>query len=82
MDGGKVHNLPKIQQLLVAVQKPQAIAIVHVPGHQAAKTPEAVGNNLANEAVKLKDPQLKKPEDPSVRGVTATPINHRSQILL
>jgi ribonuclease HI len=32
----ELRNLPEIQRLLTAVQKPQAVAVVHVPGHQSA----------------------------------------------
>jgi hypothetical protein len=31
------------------VEKPKAVAVMYVPGHQSAKTPEAVGNNRANQ---------------------------------
>ena len=51
-DGGKVRNLPEIQRLLAAVQKPQAIAVVHVSSHQTTRTPEATGNKRADEAAK------------------------------
>jgi ribonuclease HI len=43
-EGKELHNLLEIQRLLTAVQKPQAVAVVHVPGHQSAQTPEATGN--------------------------------------
>jgi ribonuclease HI len=42
--GKELRNLPEIQRLLTAVQKPQAVAVVHVPGHQSSQTPEAIGN--------------------------------------
>jgi hypothetical protein len=42
----------EIQRLLTAVQKPQAVAVVHVPGHQSAQTLEATGNSRANEAAR------------------------------
>jgi transposase InsO family protein len=32
------------------VQKPQAVAVVHVPGHQSAQNPEATANRRAEEA--------------------------------
>ncbi|XP_073931321.1 uncharacterized protein [Castor canadensis] len=44
VEGKEVRNLPEIQRLLIAVQKPQAVAVVHVPGHQSAQTPEATEN--------------------------------------
>jgi hypothetical protein len=34
------------------VQKPQAVAVVHVPGHQSAQTPEATGNRRADKAAR------------------------------
>jgi ribonuclease HI len=43
-EGKELCNLPEIQRLLTAVQKPQAVAVVHVPGHQSAQTLEATGN--------------------------------------
>jgi ribonuclease HI len=43
-DGEELHNLPEIQRLLIVVQKPQAMAVVHVPGHKSSQTPEAMGN--------------------------------------
>jgi ribonuclease HI len=43
-EGKELRNLPEIQRLLTAVQKPQAVEVVHVPGHQSAQTPEATGN--------------------------------------
>ncbi|XP_073914130.1 uncharacterized protein [Castor canadensis] len=51
-EGKELRNLPEIQRLLTAVQKPQAVAVVHVPGHQSAQTPEATGNRSADEAVR------------------------------
>jgi hypothetical protein len=39
-------------RLLTAVQKPQAVAVVHVPGHQSAQTLEATGNQCADEAAR------------------------------
>jgi ribonuclease HI len=48
-EGKELHNLLEIQRLLTVVQKSQAVAVVHVPGHQSAQTPEATGNWHANE---------------------------------
>jgi hypothetical protein len=47
-EGKELCNLLEIQRLLTAVQKPQAVAVVHVPGHQSAQTPEAMGNRCAD----------------------------------
>jgi ribonuclease HI len=43
-EGKELRNLPEIQRLLIAVQKPQAVVVVHVPGHQSSQTPEALWN--------------------------------------
>jgi ribonuclease HI len=43
-EGKELRNLPEIQRLLIVVQKPQAVMVVHVAGHQSAQTPEAMGN--------------------------------------
>jgi ribonuclease HI len=51
-EGKELRNLPEIQRLLTAVQKPQAVAVVHVPGHQSAQTPEAMGNRRADIAAR------------------------------
>jgi ribonuclease HI len=51
-EGKKLHNLPEIQRLLIAVQKPQAAVIVHVPGHQSSQTPEAMGNRREDEVAR------------------------------
>jgi ribonuclease HI len=48
VEGKELCNLLEIQRLLIAVQKPQAVAVVHVPGHQSAQTPEATGNRRAD----------------------------------
>jgi ribonuclease HI len=47
--GKELCNLPEIQRLLIAVQKPLAVAIVHVPGHQSSQTLKAMGNQQADE---------------------------------
>jgi ribonuclease HI len=39
VEGKELRNLPEIHRLLTAVEKPQAVAVVHVPGHQSAQTP-------------------------------------------
>jgi hypothetical protein len=36
----------------MTVKKPKAVTVMYVPGHQSAKTPEAVGNNRANQEAK------------------------------
>ncbi|XP_055251906.1 uncharacterized protein LOC129536809 [Moschus berezovskii] len=48
----ELHNLPEVQRLLAAVQKPRAVAVVHIPGHQSARTSEAEGNRRADEAAR------------------------------
>jgi hypothetical protein len=45
-EGKELRNLLEIQRLLTAVQKPQAVVVVHV--HQSAQTPEAMGNRRAD----------------------------------
>jgi hypothetical protein len=52
VEGKELHNLPEIQRLLIAVQKPQVVAVVHVPGHQSSQTLEAMGNRQADEAAR------------------------------
>jgi ribonuclease HI len=44
-EGKELHNLSEIQRQLLVVQKPQAVAVVHVPGHQSAQTLEAKGTS-------------------------------------
>jgi ribonuclease HI len=48
-EGKELCNLPEIQRLLTVVEKPQAVAVVHVPGHQSAQTLEGMGNRCADE---------------------------------
>jgi ribonuclease HI len=48
-EGKELHNLPEIQRLLTSMQKPQAVVVVRVPGHQSAQTPEAMGNQCVVE---------------------------------
>jgi ribonuclease HI len=52
VEGKELLNLPEIHRLLIAVQKPQAAAIVHVPGHQSSQTLEAMGNRQADEVAR------------------------------
>jgi hypothetical protein len=52
VEGKELRNLLEIQRLLTAVQKPQAVAVIHVPGHQSAQTPEVTGNQWADEAAR------------------------------
>ncbi|KAF6390266.1 hypothetical protein mRhiFer1_007841 [Rhinolophus ferrumequinum] len=52
VEGKVLCNLPEVQRLLMAVQIPRAVAVVHVPGHQSAWTPEAEENRRADEAAK------------------------------
>ncbi|XP_073928216.1 uncharacterized protein [Castor canadensis] len=51
-EGKHLKNLAEVQRLLMAVEKPKAVAVMYVPGHQSAKTPEAVGNNRADQEAK------------------------------
>lgn len=51
-EGKELRNVPEVQRLLAVVQKPRAAAVVHVPGHQSARTSEAEGNRRADEAAK------------------------------
>jgi ribonuclease HI len=48
-EGKGLKNLAEVQHLLIAVEKLKAVAVMYVPGHQSAKTPEAVGNNRADQ---------------------------------
>ena len=48
----EVKNLPEIRRLLKAVQLPQAVAVVHVPGHQKRKEPRTWGNLAADVAAR------------------------------
>jgi ribonuclease HI len=52
VEGKELCNLLEIQRLLIAVHKPQAVVVVHVPGHQSSQTPEAMGNRRADEAAR------------------------------
>nr|XP_036867633.1 uncharacterized protein LOC118971162 [Manis javanica] len=51
-EGKGLRNLQEVQRLLAAVEKPKAVAVIHVPGHQSKKTPEAVGNSHADAEAK------------------------------
>ncbi|KAB0367342.1 hypothetical protein FD755_020666 [Muntiacus reevesi] len=51
-EGKEVKNLPEIRRLLEAVQLPQAVAIVHVPGHQKGEDLKARGNRAADVAAR------------------------------
>ena len=51
-EGKEVKNLPEIHRLLEAVQLPQAVAIVHIPGHQKGEDPKAQGNRAADAAAR------------------------------
>jgi ribonuclease HI len=52
VEGKELCNLPEIHRLLITVQKPQAVVVVHVPGHQSSQTPEAMGNRRADEVAR------------------------------
>ncbi|XP_006868773.1 PREDICTED: uncharacterized protein LOC102833547 [Chrysochloris asiatica] len=47
-EGKALRNLEEVQRLLAAVLLPKAVAVVHIPGHQKATTPEAKGNAVAD----------------------------------
>ncbi|XP_057344513.1 uncharacterized protein LOC130679534 [Manis pentadactyla] len=47
-EGKELRNLQEVQRLLATIEKPKAVAVIHVPGHQSKKTPEAIGNNHAD----------------------------------
>ncbi|XP_057345013.1 uncharacterized protein LOC118908875 [Manis pentadactyla] len=47
-EGKELRSLQEVQRLLAAIEKPKAVAVIHVPGHQPKKTPEAIGNNHAD----------------------------------
>ncbi|XP_073075464.1 uncharacterized protein [Manis javanica] len=51
-EGKGLRNLQEVQRLLAAVEKPKAVAVIHVPGHQSKKTPEAIGNSHADAEAK------------------------------
>ncbi|KAF6390301.1 hypothetical protein mRhiFer1_007875 [Rhinolophus ferrumequinum] len=51
-EGKALCNLPEVRRLLMAVQMLRALAVVHIPGHQSAWTPEAEGNQRVDEAAK------------------------------
>ena len=44
--------MPEIRRLLAVVHLPQAVSIVHVPGHQKGEDPRAQGNHAANAAAR------------------------------
>ena len=48
----EVKNLPEIHRLLEAVQLPQAMAIVHVSGHQKGEDLKAQGNRATDAAAR------------------------------
>ena len=50
-EGREIKNLPEIRRLLAAVHLPQAVSIVHVPGHQKGENAWAQGNSAADAAV-------------------------------
>ena len=49
-EGKEIKNLPEIRRLLAAVHLPQAVSIVHVPGHQKGEDARARGNHAADAA--------------------------------
>ncbi|XP_029418432.1 uncharacterized protein LOC115070051 [Nannospalax galili] len=71
-EGKELKNLQEVQRLLRAIEKPRAVAVIHVPGHQVKKTPEAIGNNLAD--TEAKRVALSSPGDPVVLAALEVPI--------
>ena len=51
-EGKEIKNLPEIRRLLAAVHLPQAVSIVHVPGHQKGEDARAQGNRAADAAAR------------------------------
>ena len=51
-EGKEIKNLPEIRRLLAAVHLPQAVSIVHVPGHQKGADARARGNRAADAAAR------------------------------
>ena len=51
-EGKTIKNKTEVLKLLRALWLPQALAIIHCPGHQKADTPVAGGNRLANSKTK------------------------------
>ena len=49
-EGKEIKNLHEIRRLLAAVHLPQAVSIVHVPGHQKGEDARARGNHAADAA--------------------------------
>ena len=49
-EGKEIKNLPEIHRLLAAVHLPQAVSIVHVPGHRKGEDARAQGNRAADAA--------------------------------
>ena len=51
-EGKEIKNVPEIRRLLAAVHLPQAVSIVHVPGHQKGEGARARGNRAADAAAR------------------------------
>ena len=51
-EGKEIKNLPEIRRLLAAGHLPQAVSIVHVPGHQKGEDARAQGNRAADAAAR------------------------------
>ncbi|XP_055290573.1 uncharacterized protein LOC129561812 isoform X2 [Moschus berezovskii] len=49
-EGKEIKNLSEIRRFLAAIHLPQAVAIVHTPGHQKGENIEARGNRAADGA--------------------------------
>ena len=51
-EGKEIKYLPEIRRLLAAVHLPQAVSIVHVPGHQKGEDARAQGSHAADAAAR------------------------------
>ena len=51
-EGKEIKNLPEIRRLLAAVHLPQAVSIVHVPGHQKGEGARSRDNRSADAAAR------------------------------
>lgn len=51
-DGKEIRNKAEILALLQAIWLPREVAIIHCRGHQRNSSPEAIGNNAADQAAK------------------------------
>ncbi|XP_027763179.1 uncharacterized protein LOC114070137 [Empidonax traillii] len=59
--GTAIKHREEILQLLEAIHKPSAVAIMHVKGHQTSSEPESQGNRLADQAARRAATQWNRP---------------------